>query len=156
VPGWLTLPEAELLWRSARDRIVLELGTASGRSAVCLGQSARRVVSVDVADQGEAAEWVRRYGLAGRVEFVRGDAGAVCRNLTGPFELAFIDTLHDAASVERDITSALALLTPGGLLAFHDYPNPGWPDVRKVVDDHARRLGWKRIGQADFLGIFQT
>jgi hypothetical protein len=44
----------------------------------------------------------------------------------------------------------------GGLLAFHDYPDPGWPDVRRVVDDHARRLGWQRTAQADFLGVFRT
>jgi hypothetical protein len=156
VPGWLTLVEAELLWRSAAGRDVLELGTRCGRSTVCLGQSANRVVAVDVADQSEAAEWARRFGVADRVEFVRGDAGEVCRNLTGKFGLAFIDTLHDAASVERDIAGVLPLLTPGGLLAFHDYPDPGWPDVRRVVDDHARRLGWKRVAQADFLGVFAT
>jgi predicted O-methyltransferase YrrM len=99
---------------------------------------------------------VRRYGLSEKVEFVRGDAAEVCRGLAGPFELAFIDTFHDAASVGRDIAAALPLLAPGGRLAFHDYPDPGWPDVRKVVDDHARRLSWRRIAQADFLGVFQT
>jgi hypothetical protein len=156
VPGWLTLSEAGLLWRSAAGRDVLELGTRCGRSTVCLGQSANRVVAVDVADQSEAAEWARRFGVADRVEFIRGDAGAVCRGLTGKFGLAFIDTLHDAASVERDIAGVLPLLAPGGLLAFHDYPDPGWPDVRRVVDEHARRLGWKRVAQADFLGLFRT
>ena len=156
VPGWLTLPEAELLWRAAAGRAVLELGTGRGRSAVCLGQSARRAVSVDVADQGEAAEWARRYGVADRVAFARGDAAAACRGLDGPFDLAFVDTLHDAASVERDVAAALPLLAPGGLLAFHDYPDPGWPDVRRVVDAHARRMGWVRVAQADFLGVFRT
>ena len=156
VPGWLVLPEAELLWRIATGREVLELGTAFGRSAVCLAQSARRVVSVDVADQSEAAEWVRRYRVADKVEFVRGDAAEVCRRLAGPFGLVFIDTAHDTASVTRDIAAALPLLEPGGLLAFHDYPNRGWPDVRKVVDEHARRLGWKRVGQAGFLGVFTS
>ncbi|MBN9119687.1 MAG: class I SAM-dependent methyltransferase, partial [Planctomycetes bacterium] len=156
VPGWLTLGEARLLWRAAAGRDVLELGTACGRSTVCLGQSARRVVSVDVADQSEAAEWVRRFGCADRVEFRRGDAGEVCRGLSGPFGLIFIDTLHDAASVSRDIGAALPVLAPGGLLAFHDYPDPGWPDVRRVVDEHARRLGWRRVEQVDYLGLFRT
>lgn len=156
VPGWLTLAEAELLWRTAKGMEVLELGTACGRSTVCVGQSAKRVVSVDVADQGEAMEWVRRFDVAERVEFVQGDAREVCQGLRGKFDLAFIDTLHDAASVERDIASALRLLEPNGLLAFHDYPDPGWPDVRRVVDEHALRLGWKRIAQSDFLGVFKT
>ena len=157
VPGWLTRAEAELLWRTAAGRDVLELGRAFGRSAVCLGQAARRVVSVDLAEPAEAAEWCRRYGVADRVEFRRGDAAEVCRDLAGErFDLGFIDTGHDAASVERDIASVLPLLAPGGVLVFHDYPDPGWPDVRRVVDAHAARRGWKRTAQAGYLGVFQT
>jgi hypothetical protein len=82
-------------------------------------------------------------------------SAAICRTLSGPFELIVIDTLHDAASVARDIASALLLLAPGGLVAFHDYPDPTWPEVRRVVDEHANRLGWKRTAQADFLGVFR-
>jgi len=156
VPGWLTLPEATLLWRTAAGLEVLELGTACGRSTVCLGQSAKRVVSVDVADQSEAKEWVRRFGVADRVEFIRCDAGEVCQQLSGKFGLAFIDTTYDAASVERDIACALQVLAPGGLLVFHGYPDPARPDVRRVVDANAKHLRWKRITQADFLGVFRT
>lgn len=154
VPGWLTLAEARLLWKTAMCLEVLELGTACGRSTVCLGQSAKRVVSVDIADQAEAAEWARRFGVSDRVEFLRDHAGAVCQKLSGKFDLVFIDTLHDSASVERDIAIALRFLKPDGLLAFHDYPDPSWPDVRRIVDEHAKRLGWKRRAQADFLGVF--
>jgi predicted O-methyltransferase YrrM len=91
-----------------------------------------------------------------RVEFRRDDVVDVCRALKGPFEVVFIDTLHDARSVSRDIAATLPLLAPRGLVAFHDYPDPGWPDVRRVVDEHAGRLGWTRIAQADFLGVFRT
>jgi hypothetical protein len=156
VPGWFTRREAELLWRTGLGLRALELGTRCGRSTMCLGQSAKHVVSVEIADQSEAKEWARRFGVADRVTFLRGDAAAVCLSLNEPFDLVFIDTLHDAASVEADIASALRLLEPGGLLAFHDYPDPAFPDVRAVVDEHARRLGWKRIAQADFLGVFRT
>jgi predicted O-methyltransferase YrrM len=144
------------LWHTAAGREVLELGTASGRSTVCLAQSAQRVVSVDLADQNEAVEWLRRYGLAERVELRRGDVAEVCRGLTGPFGLIFVDMLHDGASLARDIALALPLLAPSGLMAFHDYPDPGCPDVRRVVDEHAARLGWKRTAQAHFLGVFRT
>ena len=156
VPGWFTLAEGQLLWRIGKGLRVLELGTRCGRSTMCLAQSAKQVVSVEIADQSEAREWARRFGVVDRIDFIRGDAAEVCLGLNEKFDLAFIDTLHDAASVERDIASALRLLEPGGLLAFHDYPDPGFPDVRKVVDEHARRLGWKRVRQADFLGVFAT
>jgi hypothetical protein len=56
--------------------------------------------------------------------------------------------------VRRGIEAALPLLAGDGLLAFHDYPDPSWPDVRRVVDDYARRLDWQRIAQAGFVGIF--
>ena len=154
--GWLAYDEGLLLYNAAKGRRVLELGTAQGRSTVCLGQSATQVVSVDRADQSAAAEWCRRYGLSQRIKFRQGDITAVCSKLTGPFGLVFIDTGHDAASVRRDINAALPLLEMGGRLAFHDYPDPGWPDVRRVVDEYAHRLGWKRIAQAGYVGLFQT
>ncbi len=156
VPGHLTRPEAELLWRSGTGRTVLELGTGRGRGTVCLSQSANRVVSVGEADPSEAAEWVRRFGHADRVEFRTGDMGEVCAGMKGAFDLIWIAAQPDAANLERSITAALPPLAPGELLAFHDYPDPRSPDVRRVVDGHARRLGWTRVAQADFLGVFRT
>jgi hypothetical protein len=70
--------------------------------------------------------------------------------------LVFVDTAQDAASVRRDIETLLPLLAPGGLIAFHDYPDPSWPDVRCVVDEHAARHHWLRVEQVDYLGVFQA
>jgi hypothetical protein len=156
VPGCLTIPEAKLLWKMAMDQEVLELGTAAGRATVSLAQSAKRVLSVDRADQSEAREWARRYGLSERIEFHRGEIAEVRGSLTGPFGMVFIDTEKDTASVERNISLVLPHLKPDAILAFHDYPDPRSPDVRRVVDEHARRLGWKRLAQADFLGVFRA
>lgn len=156
VPGWLTHAEGKLLYEMAAGRTVLELGTQSGRATVCLAQQATAVTSVDSADQSVAADWVRRYDLADRVTFHRGKLRSVVPDLPGKFDLILIDTDHDSASIARDIVLSLPKLAPGGLMAFHDYPDPGWPDVRPVVDDHARRLGWRRIAQADYLGVFRT
>lgn len=156
IAGGLAVDEGWRLWEAAAGRAVLELGTGAGRATVCMAQSARRVVSVDVADQAEAGEWAGRYGVADRVEFRRGDVAAVCRDLGGRFRLVFVDTEHDAASITRDIEAALPLHEPGGLLAFHAYPDPGWPEVRRVVDAYAGRLRWKRVAQVGYLGIFQT
>jgi predicted O-methyltransferase YrrM len=103
VPGWLTVEEGRLLWQQAAGRRVLELGTASGRATVCLGQQARPLVSIDPFDQTEAREWVRCSGLADRVEFVQGEVEASCRNLHERFDLVLVDTDHDTPSVQRDI-----------------------------------------------------
>jgi predicted RNA methylase len=157
VPGWLTVVEGRALWTAAAGRQVLELGTGCGRATVCLAQSAQQVLSVDIQNQAVAAEWVRRYGAEDRVEFRQDDAGNLKQTLAGKrFGLAFIDTEHDAQSVRRDLESVLGFLEPGGLLAFHDYPDPGWPDVRRVVDEYVVRCGWERVAQADYLGLFRT
>lgn len=155
VPGWLTVAEGRLLWQMAAGRSVLELGTGAGRSAVCLAQQAKRVVTVDVRDQPEAREWARRFGVAERLAFRQGEIEAVCRGLNERFELVFVDTEQDAASVRRDIEASLPLLASGGLIAFHDYPDPCWPDVRRIVDEHAGRHRWRRVAQVDYLGVFQ-
>lgn len=156
IPGWLTLDEAELLWRVARGKSVLELGTCLGRSTVCLAQSATRMVTVDHAPQNEAQEWARRFGVSERIEFCQGDVKTILSNRSDRFELIFIDTEHDARSLTRDIEMALPRLEPQGLIAFQAYPNPGYPDVRPVVDAFASQLRWKRIAQQNYVGVFQT
>ena len=157
IPGDLTIEECELLWNAALNRNVLELTRVRGQTTVCLGQQAQCVVSIGQDDPAEASEWVHRYGLTSRVEF-RQTLSDGKWSLTGDdkFDLILIDGEHDATSLERDIAAALKVLNPQGVLAFHAYPDPSWPKVRKVVDDHARRFGWKRIGQAGYLGLFQT
>ena len=156
VPGPLTGDEGELLYQAAAGRRVLELGTRSGRATVCLGQSAAAVVSVGSDSQAEAAEWARRFGLAGRVTFHRGDAAEVGRDLAGPFDLALIGTGPDAAGLTRGIAAALPVLAPGGRLAFSDYPDPARPAVRKTVDAHPGRLRWRRVAQDGHVAVSQT
>ncbi len=155
VPGRLTAAEGRLLFDQAAGRRVLDLSAGAG-AAACLAQSAERVVSVAAGDASEAAEWARRFGVAGRVEFVRGEVGAACRGLPGGFGLAVLDARADAAGLDAAVAGALPLLLPGGRLAFGGYPDPEWPDARRVVDAHARRLGWRRVAQADYLGVFRV
>jgi predicted O-methyltransferase YrrM len=111
----LTVDEGRLLWQLSAGRRVLELGTNAGRGTVCLAQQAKRVVTVDARDQAEAREWEWRFGVAERVEFRQGEITSVCRNLGERFDLVFVDTDHDAASVRRDIEALAPLLAPRGL-----------------------------------------
>ncbi len=154
VPGWLSYREGRALWDRARGRRVLELGRAHGRSTVALAQSAGALVSVDAEDPGPARGWLERFGLAGRAELIHARFADAVPAL-GRFDVVFVDGEHDAASVRADVELALATLTPGGVLACHDYPDPGWPDVRRVVDELARARGLIRIRQSDYLGEFR-
>jgi SAM-dependent methyltransferase len=154
VPGWLSYAEGRALWELARGKRVLELGRFHGRSTVALAQSAREVVSVDVTDPEIAAGWLERLGAADRVALHRGTFVAVVPRL-GEFDLVFVDGEHDAANVRADVELALSVLAPGGVLACHDYPDPAWPDVRRVIDEIAAARGLVRIRQADYLGAFR-
>ncbi len=156
IAGRLTVEEGRLLWQLAAGRGVLELGTAAGRATVCLAQQAEHVVSVDAPDQSEAREWARRYGVAERVVFRQGEMETACRGLSERFELVFVNATEDADNLLRIIEALLPLLAPGGQIAFHDYPDPSWPDVRRIVDEQAARYRWQRVAQADYVGVFQT
>ncbi|QEL19995.1 class I SAM-dependent methyltransferase [Limnoglobus roseus] len=155
VPGWLSYREGRLLWELARGRRVLELGRRHGRSTVALAQSAKSLLSIDPLKSRSAREWLARFELTGAVDFRE---GSFRYNLpaSGKFDLIFLDGEHDAKSVRRDLRLAHAALKPKGLLAVHDYPDPNWPDVRRGVDAAAREHGWRRVAQADYLGVFQT
>lgn len=155
IPGSLGDVEGRLLWEIAEGRVVLELGTGSGRSTVCLAQSARRLVTISDGEQSEAAEWTRRYGLSDRVDFLQGGEWATQRAASAGFDMAVVNSNRDDVSIRRGIDSALAALKPGGMLVFRDYPDPLWPAVRAIVDEHARRLGWKRVRQEGYCGVFR-
>lgn len=159
VAGWLTYGEGQLLYKVAEKRRVLELGTQGGRATVCLAQSARKVVTIDSKITDEAKEWFRRYGLSSKIIPIDAEGShptEAVRDFACEFDLVLVDTEHDAASVRRDIDVAIKVLKPGGLIAFHDYPAYYWPEVRPVVDEYARKLGWKRTHQIDYMGVFRT
>lgn len=163
VRGWLTEDEGRELALSAFGRDVLEIGAYCGRSTVCMAQTARSVTSVDTFDgratpahpgrSGDglgAATWeefcdsVTRYELLSKVRPLAGESGRVLPDLERDrqrFGLAFIDADHSEAAVLRDAEMASRLLTPGGLLAFHDYRSPCDPGVTAAVDRVLSRGG---------------
>src|SRR5215472_170361 len=84
-----------LLVRSARRSRVLEIGTSNGYSTIWLAWAVREAggtvttVERDAGRQVQAAENLRRAGLAGAVRLVRGDATSVVAGLEGPFDCVF-------------------------------------------------------------------
>lgn len=141
VPGWLSFDEGKTLWRFAKGKRVLEIGSYCGRSTICLAQAANSVVAVDYfdgrgtpepADTRDAfAANLMRYGVAAKVETCHPDA----EYRRPSFDLIFIDGAHDVESVRHDIERARDALAPGGLLAFHDYRRVIDPGVTQAVDE---------------------
>jgi hypothetical protein len=146
VDGWLTYVEGKALSELARGKRVLEIGSYCGRSTVCLAQTAVVVVAVDPHDGrgvpeprntlGEMRANLDRYGVTEKV-LVRTDPLEIEKTTwcDDEFDVAFIDGAHDVQSVREDIACAWNLLSPGGLLAFHDYREPMHAGVGIAVDE---------------------
>jgi SAM-dependent methyltransferase len=151
VAGWLNEAEGRLLAFHALGLDVLEIGSYCGRSTICLAQTAKSVVSVDPHDgrgtpeprdtHAEFVANIERYGCRQVVTDLRWTIAEAQRHYRdGHFAFIFIDGAHDYESVRNDITHALRLLAPGGLLAFHDYrcglPQEGFdPGVEQAVNE---------------------
>jgi caffeoyl-CoA O-methyltransferase len=86
----------EMLVFLARPRLVLEVGTYSGYSALSMAGAlpdGARIVTLELSDEhADVAErHIAAAGLADRIEVVRGRAIESLATLDGPFDLVFID-----------------------------------------------------------------
>jgi predicted O-methyltransferase YrrM len=109
-----------ILARASGARAILELGTSDGYSTLWLAAAARdlggHVLTIERLQ--EKAELARanfaRAGLAEWITLREGAAEAVLRELSGPYDLIFLDA--DRPSYMAYLDGLLALLRPGGLL----------------------------------------
>lgn len=107
---------------------ILELGTAVGTSAAAMAFVCpdARITTVE-RDERLHAEAVKNFnglGISERVSAVLGDAGRMIEELSGPFDLIFMD----CAKVQyiKYLPRLKALLRPGGVLAADDVLLYGW------------------------------
>jgi predicted O-methyltransferase YrrM len=146
VPAKLTASERLLLFTliySLRPLRYLEIGTFKGGSALLVAAAMDaadypgRIACVDIRPQVEPEHWKQ---LESRASMVIGDANEVLpeaqRKLGGPFDFVLIDGDHRLQAVIRDATKAMAVLSPGGHLLFHDSFCDG---VKHGVDEFVRR-----------------
>ncbi|MDA3647909.1 class I SAM-dependent methyltransferase [Saccharopolyspora indica] len=105
-------------------RAVLEIGTFTGYSTLCMARALPadgRVLTCDITDRWPriAAEYWKRAGVADRIEVRVGDAHDTLAELldtgaAGSFDLAFIDA--DKKGYRAYYEAALSLVRPGGLI----------------------------------------
>jgi predicted O-methyltransferase YrrM len=111
--------------RSAKS--VLEIGAASGYSAIWLGLGAREsrghVVSIEYDPQRakEAATNIQKVGLTDVVRVIHGDAFAEIPKLQGMFDLVFLDAWKP--DYKRFFDIAYPRLEPGGIFLAHNVVN---------------------------------
>jgi predicted O-methyltransferase YrrM len=106
---------------------ILEIGAASGYSAIWLGLGARETgghvvaIEYDAQRAQEAAENVRKAGLSGVVRVVHGDAFKEIPRLEGTFDMVFLDAWKPDYKKFFDLV--YPRLTTGGLFVAHNVVN---------------------------------
>ena len=114
-------------------QLVLDLGSGSGIlaiAAVKLGASRAIGIETDPEANRVGFRNADRNGVAGRVEFLEGDAGALAP-LVGPAGLILSNILRTANSAL--LPSIARALEPGGLTIFSGMEQPEAPEFREVL-----------------------
>lgn len=131
---------------ASRAKRALEIGSASGYSAIWIGlglrQTGGRMVTIeyDPVRAREAADNVRRAGLADIVQVVQGDAFKEIPRLPGTFDFVFLDAWKK--DYKRFLDMVLPRLDTGGLFLAHNVVNKGkdMPEFLEAIEQHPNLL----------------
>lgn len=109
----------EFLVRMIRPLKVLEIGTFTGYSAICMGRGlpeGGKILSVDVNDElkGLASSFINKADLSDKIELVNGNAIDILPKRTDAFDLIFID--GEKTEYPDYLKVCLPLLNPGGYI----------------------------------------
>jgi predicted O-methyltransferase YrrM len=112
---------------AAGAKRVLEIGAASGYSAIWMGLALRQTgghlttVEYDAVRAKDAAENIRRAGLADVVTVISGDAFKEIPKLQGTFDVVFLDAWKP--DYRKFFDAVFPRVTPGGLFLAHNVIN---------------------------------
>lgn len=131
-----------LLVAATGARRVLEIGGASGYSAIWMAQAVRanggRLVTLeyDAARARALQENIRRAGLSDVVQVVSGDAFAEIPKLPGSFDFVFLDAWKE--DYQRFFELVYPRLDPGGLFIAHNVVNKKseMGDFLETIESH--------------------
>lgn len=161
VKGWCSYEDAYCLWtlaqRNNHSSIVVEIGSAWGKSTIVLAEALRqssqgKVYSIDphtgsigylkglgvdkINSFPEFWNNIQRFDLARFVEPIVETSvkAAETWNPALMIDLLYIDGIHEAEAVEADMKSWLHLVKPGGVIIFDDYFNESCQAYREKID----------------------
>ena len=109
----------KMLVRMVRPQNILEVGTFSGYSAICMAEGLEKggmVYTFEINDEQEdfTRPWIEGSPVADRIRFMIGDALTEAPKLGVVFDMAFID--GDKRTYLETYEMALSLLRPGGFI----------------------------------------
>lgn len=109
----------KMLVEMVRPRNILEVGTFSGYSAICLAEGlgdGGRLYTFEINDEMEdfTRPWIEGSAVAGKIDFRIGDAIIEAPKLGVTFDIVFID--GDKRTYVETYEMALSVLRPGGFI----------------------------------------
>lgn len=109
----------KMLVRMVRPKNILEVGTFSGYSAICMAEGLDEggmVYTYEINDELEdfTRPWIEGSPVADRIRFIIGDAVKEAPRLGIEFDMAFID--GDKRTYTEAYEMAFKVLRPGGFL----------------------------------------
>jgi predicted O-methyltransferase YrrM len=108
-----------MLVRMIRPQNILEVGTFSGYSAICMAEGLEeggQVWTYEINDEQEdfTRPWIEGSAVADRIHFIIGDANVEAPKLGIVFDMVFID--GDKRTYLETYEMALSVLRPGGFI----------------------------------------
>lgn len=109
----------KMLVRMAQPKNILEIGTFSGYSAICLAEGLPEggmVYTFEINDEQEdfTRPWIENSPVADKIKFIIGDALTDAPKLGVEFDMAFID--GDKRTYMESYEMVLSVLRPGGFI----------------------------------------
>lgn len=131
-----------------RPRVILEVGTYTGYSAICLAeglQEGGKLITIDINEElyDRVSGYFREAGLNERIDYRIGDAATIIPQLNERFDLVFIDA--DKENYARYYDLVIDRVTLNGLILADNVlwsgkvlqENPD-KDTRSILDFNAK------------------
>ncbi|HEY0902194.1 MAG TPA: class I SAM-dependent methyltransferase [Micavibrio sp.] len=142
------------LIRALRPQNMLEVGTHIGASTVYIAEALKaaqaqtgmpaHLTTVDILDVNAAdAPWrqqdlahsprgfLEAFGTSDLVTFTAMRSSEFLDSTTEKFDFIFLDGDHGSRTVYEEVSKALRVLSPGGVILLHDY----YPAARAIFND---------------------
>lgn len=109
----------KMLVQMIRPRNILEVGTFSGYSAICMAEGLEeggKVYTFEINDEQEdfTRPWIEGSSVSDKIQFIIGDALTEAPKLGITFDMAFID--GDKRTYKETYEMALSLIRKGGFI----------------------------------------
>ncbi len=108
-----------MLSKMIRPQNILEIGTYTGYSALCLAEGLEEggkliTIDVNVEQEDRIRKYIAEAGMESKIQFIVGDAYNIIKTLPYRYDLVFIDA--DKPSYQKYYDQVIELLNPGGYI----------------------------------------